>query len=41
MTTQEKSQRLALTAHLLGLGTGVTMVVGLVPAALALLRALI
>jgi hypothetical protein len=31
--------RLALAAHLLGLGTGVTMVVGLIPAVLALLRA--
>lgn len=41
MTPQAQSQRLALTAHLLGLGTGVTVIVGLVPAALALLRALI
>ena len=41
MTPHAKSQRLALTAHLLGLGTGVTMVVSLVSATLALLRALI
>ncbi|WP_275949040.1 hypothetical protein [Bradyrhizobium septentrionale] len=41
MTTHGQSQRLALTAHLLGLGTGVTVIVGLVPATLALLRALI
>ncbi|GKQ53600.1 hypothetical protein BRSPCE3_44550 [Bradyrhizobium sp. Ce-3] len=34
------SQRLALAAHLLGLGTGVTVIIGLVPATLALLRAL-
>jgi hypothetical protein len=33
--------RLALAAHLLGLGTGVTMVIGLVPAVLALLRVVI
>jgi hypothetical protein len=38
MTRQ--SPRLALTALLLGLGTGVTVIVGLVPAALTLLRAL-
>ncbi|MGN1289263.1 MAG: hypothetical protein ACI4XG_22150 [Bradyrhizobium sp.] len=41
MTPHAQSQRLALTAHLFGLGTGVTMIVGLVPATLALLRALI
>ncbi len=33
--------RMALTAHLLGLGTGATMIIGLTPAALALVRALI
>jgi hypothetical protein len=32
--------RAALIAHLLGLGTGVVMVIGLTPAALALVRAL-
>jgi hypothetical protein len=32
---------MALAAHLLGLGTGATMVVGLLLAALALVRALI
>jgi len=31
---------LTLLAHLLGLGTGMAMVIGLTPAALALLRAL-
>jgi len=31
----------ALVAHLLGLGTGAAMVVGLTPAILALVRALI
>ncbi|MCP1848531.1 hypothetical protein ACVIHH_005495 [Bradyrhizobium sp. USDA 4518] len=41
MTPHGRTPRLALTAHLLGLGTGVTMIVGLVPATLALLRALI
>lgn len=41
MRAHAQRQRLALTAHLLGLGTGVTMVVGLVPATLALLRALL
>ncbi|MGY3693263.1 hypothetical protein ACVIGA_003343 [Bradyrhizobium sp. USDA 3240] len=41
MTAHRQSQRLALTAHLLGLGVGVTMTAGLVPATLALLRALI
>ncbi|MGL3211363.1 hypothetical protein [Bradyrhizobium sp. BR 1433] len=41
MTSHAQSQRLALTAHLLGLGAGVMMIVGLVPATLALLRALI
>ncbi|WFU56945.1 hypothetical protein QA639_05315 [Bradyrhizobium pachyrhizi] len=40
MTPHAQSQRLALAAHLLGLGTGATMIIGLVPAALALLRAL-
>ncbi|WP_283815326.1 hypothetical protein [Bradyrhizobium brasilense] len=40
MTSHAQSQRLALAAHLLGLGTGVTMIIGLVPAVLALLRAL-
>ncbi|MGY4567316.1 hypothetical protein RX327_05225 [Bradyrhizobium sp. BEA-2-5] len=40
MTSHAKSQRLALAAHLLGLGTSATMIIGLVPAALALLRAL-
>ena len=40
MTPHAQSQRLALAAHLLGLGMGVTVIVGLVPAALALLRAL-
>lgn len=40
MTARGQSQRLALMAHLLGLGTGVTFIVGLVPATLALLRAL-
>ncbi len=33
--------RVALVAHLLGLGTGAAMVIGLTPAALALVRALI
>lgn len=40
MTPHAQSQRLALTAHLLGLGTAVTMIVGLVPTTLELLRAL-
>jgi hypothetical protein len=31
----------ALAAHLLGFGAGATMIIGLAPAALALLRALI
>ena len=31
----------ALVAHLLGLGAGTTMIVGLVPGVLALVRALI
>lgn len=34
-------QRLALAAHLLGLGMGMTVIIGLVPATLTLLRALI
>jgi hypothetical protein len=33
--------RVVLAAHLLGLGTGATMIIGLTPAALALVRALI
>ncbi len=33
--------RMALTAQLLGLGAGATMIIGLTPAALALVRALI
>jgi hypothetical protein len=33
--------RVAFAAHLLGLGTGATMIIGLTPAALALVRALI
>ncbi|WP_342726234.1 hypothetical protein AAFG07_04765 [Bradyrhizobium sp. B097] len=41
MTARGQSQRLALTAHLLGLGMGVAMIAGLVPATLALLRTLI
>lgn len=40
MTPHAQSQRLALTAHLLGLGVAVTMIVSLVPATFALLRAL-
>ncbi|MGY4425156.1 hypothetical protein [Bradyrhizobium quebecense] len=40
MMPRPQSQRLALTAHLLGLGMGVTVIVGLVPATLALLRTL-
>ncbi|WP_310881259.1 hypothetical protein [Bradyrhizobium brasilense] len=40
MTRHTQSQRMALAAHLLGLGTGVTVIVSLVPATLALLRAL-
>jgi hypothetical protein len=31
----------AFAAHLLGLGTGAAMIIGLTPAALALMRALI
>lgn len=41
MTRQEPGLHIALAAHLLGLGTGVAMVISLVPATLALLRALI
>jgi len=33
--------RMALAANLLGLSTGATMIIGLMPAALALVRALI
>ncbi|WP_274617388.1 hypothetical protein [Bradyrhizobium oropedii] len=40
MTPHAQSRRLALAAHLLGLGMGVAVIVGLVPATLALLRAL-
>ncbi|WP_283807825.1 hypothetical protein [Bradyrhizobium mercantei] len=40
MTPHRQRQRLALTAHLLGLGMGATVIIGLVPAMLTLLRAL-
>ncbi|MHC2337765.1 hypothetical protein [Bradyrhizobium sp. USDA 4454] len=40
MMPQGYGQRLALAAHLLGLGMGATVIVSLVPATLALLRAL-
>ncbi|WP_283812649.1 hypothetical protein [Bradyrhizobium tropiciagri] len=40
MTPHTQNQRLALAAHLLGLGIGVSVIVSLVPATLALLRAL-
>lgn len=36
----QTGERVALVAHLLGLGAGATTVVGLTPAALALVRAL-
>ena len=41
MTPHRAHQDIALVAHLLGLGTGMAMIVGLVPATLALLRTLI
>lgn len=40
MTPLQQRQRLALAAHLFGLGTGVTVIISLVPATLELLRAL-
>jgi hypothetical protein len=40
MRLGQTGPRAALAAHLLGLGTGATMIVGLLPAALALVRAL-
>lgn len=41
MTPPCSNQNIALVAHLLGLGIGVTVIIGLVPAALALLRTVI
>jgi hypothetical protein len=41
MRWRQTEPRVALAAHLLGLGTGATMIVGLVAPALALVRALI
>ncbi len=41
MRDHHTDTHIALTAHLLGLGTGATMIIGLTPAALALVRALI
>jgi hypothetical protein len=38
---RQTDTRMALAAHLLGLGTGATPIVGLLPSALALVRALI
>jgi aspartate aminotransferase len=38
MRYRQTHTRMALAAHLLGLGTGVTMIIGLTPAALALIR---
>jgi len=41
MRCRQNDTRVALAAHLLGLGAGATMIIGLAPAALALVRALI
>ena len=41
MTPHRANQDIALVAHLLGLGTGTAMIIGLTPAALALVRAFI
>jgi hypothetical protein len=41
MRLRQTELRVALAAHLLSLGTGATMIVGLLPTALALVRALI
>jgi hypothetical protein len=41
MCLRQTQLRMALAAHLLGLGTGATMIVGLLPLALALVRVLI
>jgi hypothetical protein len=41
MRTYPGDTLMALTAHLLGLGTGATMIIGLTPAVLELVRALI
>jgi hypothetical protein len=39
MRSYPADTRMALAAHLLGLGTGAAIIIGLTPAALALLRA--
>jgi hypothetical protein len=41
MHRDKSSHHAAFAAHLLGLGTGAAMIIGLTPAALALMRALI
>jgi hypothetical protein len=41
MRCHQTGMRAALVAHLLGLGTGAAMVIGLTPAVLALVRVLI
>jgi hypothetical protein len=41
MRCRQDDARAALAAHLLGLGAGATMIIGLAPVALVLVRALI